>query len=186
MSSEKLPPQEPGEDPIRPHVFDGIAEYDKNLPNWWLLTFYGMIAFAIVYWTYYAHSRHTPPDGLQVETEISRVQAEKLAALANTKMDDPTLWQMSKNGDLIAAGKATFVANCASCHLASLRGKEESPAAIGPSLVDAVWLYGGKPTDIARTVTQGTTNGMPPWGPVLGPKKIAEVTAFILSHHTEP
>jgi cytochrome c oxidase cbb3-type subunit 3 len=26
---------------------------------------------------------------------------------------------------------------------------------------------------------------MPPWGPVLGPKKISEAVAYILSHHVE-
>ncbi len=188
MSSDKTPPpQQPGDDPIRPHVFDGIAEFDKKLPNWWLLTFYGAIAFAIVYWTYYAHSKHVPSDGAQVTAEIARVQAQKLSAAANSKLDDATLWQMSQNPAFIEAGKTTYIAMCASCHLASLKGKDESPAAIGPNLVDAIWIHGGKPLEIAKTIDQGVlAKGMPTWGPVLGPKKISEVTAYILSHHKAP
>jgi len=29
----------------------------------------------------------------------------------------------------------------------------------------------------------GTQRGMPPWGPVLGTRKISEVVAYVLSHH---
>ncbi len=187
MSSEKLPPREPGEDPIRPHVFDGIAEFDKKLPNWWLLTFYGAIVFCIVYWTYYAHSRHTLSDGAEVTAELARMQTQKLSAAAGSSLDDPTLWQMSKNAPFVAAGQATYTAMCASCHLASLKGKDESLAAIGPNLIDAIWLHGGKPTEVLKTIDQGVlAKGMPAWGPVLGPKKISELAAFILSHHQAP
>ena len=42
------PPRKPGEEPVRAHVFDGIAEYDRRLPNWWLITLYATIAFSIV------------------------------------------------------------------------------------------------------------------------------------------
>jgi cytochrome c oxidase cbb3-type subunit 3 len=35
-------------------------------------------------------------------------------------------------------------------------------------------------------VTSGVlVKGMPTWGPVLGPKRIAEVVAYVLSHHRE-
>ncbi len=35
------------------HVYDGIEEADNNLPTWWLLTFFGAVAFGLVYWFHY-------------------------------------------------------------------------------------------------------------------------------------
>ena len=40
----------PPDDQLRPHEFDGIQEYDRRLPNWWLATFYGAIIFWVGYW----------------------------------------------------------------------------------------------------------------------------------------
>jgi cytochrome c oxidase cbb3-type subunit 3 len=171
------------EDPIRPHVFDGIQEYDKRLPNWWLYTLYITIVFWIGYWAYYEWF-HVGLTGPQiVDTAMAKIATERLAA---AKLDDASLWNMSRNAAFVEAGKATFLANCAACHLASLRGKSESAAAIGPDLTDTVWVHGGKPTQVYELITKGElTKGMPTWGPVLGAKKISEVTAYILSKHKE-
>lgn len=173
----------PPEDPIRPHVFDGIAEYDKRLPNWWLYTLYLTIAFSIGYWSYYEWLAVGPTTEQEITVAMAKIEAEKLVA---AKIDDATLWKMSQTDAFIAAGKATYDASCAACHLPSLRGKGESVAAIGPDLTDTTWLHGGKPTEIHGLITQGVlTKGMPAWGPVLGAKKITEVTAYILSKHQE-
>src|SRR5262245_50508178 len=119
----------PPEDPIRPHVFDGIQEYDKRLPNWWLYTLYITIVFWVGYWGYYEWF-HIGPTGEQfVKTEIARIESARLVA---AKLDDAGLWKMSQNAALVDAGKVTYLANCAACHLPSLRGKGESVAAIGP------------------------------------------------------
>ena len=173
------PAQEPGEDPVRAHVFDGIAEYDRRLPNWWLVTLYAGIVFAIIYWMATQHFGRTTNESL-VEAEMQRIEAAKLASSA-TNLDEATLWKMSRNAVFVEAGRVTFQSTCASCHNAALSG------GIGPNLVDDFWIHGGKPTDVLKIVTEGVlVKGMPAWGPVLGGKKVSEVVAFVLSHHQAP
>lgn len=177
-------PTPPPEDAVRPHTYDGIQEYDKRLPNWWLYTLYIMIVFWVGYWAYYEWLRVGPSDTQRIHNALAKVEAEKLAS--NPKLDDSTLWQMSRTPAFVEAGRATFNSNCVACHLASLRGKSENPGAIGPDLTDQVWIHGGLPTQIVYTITNGVqVKGMPTWGPVLGPKKIMEVAAYVLSHHKE-
>jgi cytochrome c oxidase cbb3-type subunit 3 len=168
----------PPEDAFRPHSYDGIREYDKRLPNWWLWTFYVTIIFSIVYWLYYFTTAVGPDDRAALAVEMTRIEAAKLATVSS--LSDATLWQMSRNAKFIAAGQATFTSTCASCHNIKLTG------GIGPDLLDQQWIHGGKPMEIYHTVTTGVAaKGMPTWGPVLGARKISEVVAFILSHHTE-
>jgi cytochrome c oxidase cbb3-type subunit 3 len=173
---------QPPDEPVRPHSYDGIQEYDKRLPNWWLLTFYGAIVFAVVYWFYFKQSGVPMADGPRVEAEMAQIEAARMSSGAS-KLKDEDFWKMSRNPVVIEAGKATFVANCVTCHLASLKGKAENPAAVGASLIGTKWIYGGKPLEIVNTVTKGSERGMPPWGPVLGTRRISEVVAYVLSHH---
>jgi cytochrome c oxidase cbb3-type subunit 3 len=172
----------PSGDDLRPHTYDGIREYDKRLPNWWLWTLYLTIIFAAVYWFYYFTTRVGPDDQTVVNQAMGRIDAAKLASVAS--LNDETLWKMSRNAAFVEAGHATFVANCVTCHLVSLRGKAENPAAVGASLIGTRWIYGGRPMDLINTVSKGSARGMPPWGPVLGTKRITEVVAYVLSHHT--
>jgi cytochrome c oxidase cbb3-type subunit III len=178
MNPDK-PTPEPGEDPIREHVFDGIAEYNRRLPNWWLMTLYASIVFAILYWMADQQFARTTAQA-RLETELQRIEAERMAS-SSVALDNATLWKMSRNAVFVEAGRATFLSTCASCHNAALTG------GIGPNLIDDVWIHGGKPDEVLKTVTEGVlVKGMPAWGPVLGGKKVSEVVAFVLSHHTEP
>jgi len=174
--SEPVPPPPP-EDAFRPHSYDGIREYDKRLPNWWLWTFYVTIIFAVIYWLYYFTTGVGPDDPTALARELARIETAKLEAVAT--LSDDALWKMSRNDAFVAAGRATFETTCATCHNVKLTG------GIGPNLLDQQWIHGGKPTEIFQTVTTGVpAKGMPTWGPVLGTKKITEVVAYILSHHT--
>ena len=172
------PTPSPEEDKIRPHVYDGIQEFDKRLPNWWLMTLYGAIVFWIGYWCYYEWFR-VGSDGPQtVAQAMAQIEATRLASAPAT--DDASLWQMSRNPVFVSAGRATFNSTCASCHTEKLTG------AIGPNLVDHLWIHGGKPQDLSAVVEKGVlVKGMPAWGPVIGAKKVGEVVAYILSYHQE-
>lgn len=179
-----MTPTPPPDEKLRPHVYDGIREYDKRLPNWWLYTLYLTILFWVGYWAYYEWLHVGPSNTQRVEHALSKIETDKLAS--NARLDDATLWQMSRNPAFVDAGKATFNSNCVACHLASMRGKGENAAAIGPDLTDTVWLHGGRPVEILATITNGVlVKGMPTWGPVLGQKKISEVVAYVLSKHKE-
>ena len=174
----------PPDDSLREHSYDGIQEYNKRLPNWWLLTFYGAILFSIGYWAVTRQFGPPHSDHARIDAEMQRIEAAKLATASASRLDDATLWKMSRNPVFTDAGRATFNSTCASCHKESLRGVDEG--GIGADLRDQSWIHGGRPTEILHTVTTGVpVKGMPTWGPVLGTKKITEVVAYVLSYHHE-
>lgn len=171
-------PTPPDSDEVRPHVFDGIQEYDKRMPNWWLFTLYGAIVFWAGYWFFYERAHLGLSNEAAVEQQLAVIEAARLAAAP--VLDEGSLWKMSRNPLFVEAGRATFNSTCASCHTDKLTG------AIGPNLVDRLWIHGGSPLQVYATVERGVlAKGMPPWGPVLGSKKISEVVAYVLSYHHE-
>jgi len=175
-SKEKLPPGVI----LRDHVYDGIEEYDQKLPNWWLYTLYGAIIFTVLYWFYFFSTQVGLSDQQRLAKKMQEVRAIQMAGSMDN-LDDTLLWEMSRNPQWVEAGKKTFMTNCASCHGHNLEG------GIGVNLVDSTWLHGGNPMAVRHTITYGVLEkGMQNWGPVLGDKKIAELVAFIMSHHKAP
>lgn len=178
MNTNETPQPPPGEAPyddaLRPHSYDGIHEYDKRLPNWWLFTLYGAIIFSIGYWAYYHWTGHMEQGWVRVQSQI---EAVKLAALAQGEPpNDLQLWNFSRDPAIVAAGQRTYLSTCAACHGENLEG------GIGQNLVDGTWIHGGNPLAIFNTVRDGVLDkGMPTWGPVLGQQRMAEVVAYIIS-----
>ena len=161
MSSEK--------DQVLGHAdeCDGIEEYDNALPSWWIGLFIFCIAFAAVYAPYmhfvigWSQSKEYNAE-LQLAKEQYK-QPEGGVAL----VESPAA---------IALGKEVFTSTCVACHGADLHG------GIGPNLTDTTWIHGGSLQEIATTITQGVPDkGMPGWGPVLGPEKVAAAAAYIHS-----
>jgi cytochrome c oxidase cbb3-type subunit III len=172
----------PAEDPVRPHVYDGIQEYDKRLPNWWLATLWGAIAFALVYWFYYHEFDLGGDPALTVQAEIDTRKKEM--AKAAEVLDDGKLWAMSRSADVVAAGRSIYMdaTRCVICHLPEMQGN-----GVAPNLADAQWIHGGEPTKIMRVISEGVLEkGMLSWKSQLTPRQIAQVTAFILSKHEAP
>ena len=79
---------------------------------------------------------------------------------------------MSRNPVFVDAGRADLQLQLRQpATWQSLRGKRDRRRS-GADLADQVWIHGGNPTDLYRTVTKGVlAKGMPTWGPVLGPEE---------------
>lgn len=177
----KEPKEEPvQEELLRDHVYDGIQEYDQKLPNWWLFTLYGAIAFTIVYWVVLLQSGDARNVYGDIDAEMDRIEAAQLASASDLR-DSAQLWAMSTNSSILAKGKDIFATNCVSCHGADLKG------GIGVNLADSEWIHGDQPEQIYATIEDGIlAKGMPAWGPILGPQAVANVVAYVLSYHQAP
>lgn len=170
-------------DELRHHTFDGIQEFDKRLPNWWLFTLYAAMAFSFFYW-FWLHSYPSPitPHNAAEQLELEkRALAAEAAKNPAAKLSDEQIWNMSRDGAVVAQGKAIFMQNCVTCHGAELQG------GIGPALRDEkrVWYHGRGPTQVLHTITEGVAaKGMPTWKNSFSRVQIASLAAFVLSHHT--
>lgn len=108
-------------------------------------------------------------------------------ALGDQGVDEVVAYVLSLGGrpepaDRIAAGKARYLL-CAGCHGPEGKGNQAVGA---PNLTDDVWLYGGSPADIRRTVMDGRHGQMPPWA-WLGADRVRLLAAYVysLSHGSQ-
>lgn len=146
---------------------DGIDEYDNPLPDWWLGLFFVTFVASVVYAVDYHFVSN--------RSQEARYEAEMLAAAERwPEQDAPS--ELSFDDATLAAGKQVYAQTCLACHGADMTG------GIGPNLVDAEWIHGGEAEQVVKTISEGVAaKGMPAWGPVLGPEKVSQVAAWILS-----
>ncbi|MCP4447441.1 MAG: c-type cytochrome [Myxococcales bacterium] len=151
------------------HVYDGIEEADNALPHWWLATFFGAILFAVFYWMFH--------ETFPVADYPGETYAKASLAALNKggPVTDKELMTLTEDAPMLATGKAIFMKECAACHGTKAEG------IAGPNLTDEFWLYGGSPSEVFATITDGTPKGMPNWGPKLGKGATKQVTAYVLS-----
>lgn len=178
--SEKTKNKDKQQDGVRllDHEYDGIQEYDQRLPNWWLITLYGAIAFSIVYWFFYFQSNVGTSDVKKLQSQLQYIEAVNLEATL-AMLDNDNLWKMSRNEQFVSQGRETYQSICYTCHGVDMEG------GIGFNLADTEWVHGSQPVEIYEVIDNGIAGtGMQAWGPTLGPKKVASVVAYVLSRHS--
>jgi mono/diheme cytochrome c family protein len=83
------------------------------------------------------------------------------------------------NASAIATGAKLFVSyNCMDCHGADGSG------AMGPSLADGRWHFGGDDGEIFESIYQGRPDGMPAWGTLISPDQVWMLAAYVKSLET--
>ena len=129
------------------HEFDGIREFDQKLPNWWLFTLYGAIAFSVVFWFIYIHGAGED-DITELHRQMALIEKAKLSQSFDITNND-RFWQMAANTTMVNEGHDLFMQHCKTCHGANLQG------GIGENLVDNQWKHGHMPSAISSTIYDG-------------------------------
>lgn len=162
--------------------YDGIQEYDNDLPRWWIQLFYLTIIFSVIY-TVYVHFMGTPTDHERVAQQLADLKAVQTAyeqAHAPKVEGADVLLALAAKPEVVAKGQGVFAGKCAACHGAKGEGL------VGPNLTDEYWLHGGKIEQIHTVIEVGVPEkGMMSWKALMPKEDIDAVTAYIWSiRHT--
>ncbi len=156
--------------------YDGIQEFDNDLPRWWVGLFWATIIFGAFYTAYYSFGPgRSPNEQLAVDMEELKVVREHAEAAKPALVDtEDSLVALAKNADTVAKGKAVFDLRCAPCH------GPQGQGVVGPNLTDNFWIHGGKITDTLHVVQKGVLDkGMLAWEGVIPPDELRAVVAYI-------
>lgn len=159
------------------HVYDGIQELDNHMPPWLKYTFYGTIAFAVIYCISFFSLGLVQISEQEYVAEMAQAEKEvgEFRKLVAASIDENTAKQITDEATL-ASAKAIYSQNCSACHGAAGEG------GVGPNLTDEYWLHGGSVKDVFKTIKYGIPQkGMIAWQQKLKPDEIQSVSSYILS-----
>jgi cytochrome c oxidase cbb3-type subunit 3 len=100
------------------------------------------------------------------------------AAIKNLVVYVQSMSGMKADEGMAAAGKKHFDTLCVACHGADGSGNQALGA---PRLNDDIWLYGGEPETITKTITEGRNGNMPAHKDLLSEDRRRLVAAYVLS-----
>ncbi|MCP4521104.1 MAG: c-type cytochrome [Cytophagales bacterium] len=152
------------------HDYDGIEEYDNDMPSWWVKGFYLTIVFAFSYLGYYHIFGKGDLQTAEFEKEMAR--AEVLYPNADIKYMAP-----STNAEDLKLGAEMFQKTCKSCH------GEFAQGVAGPNLTDKYWIYGGDINTLYETIKYGRKGEsiMPAQGTMFSNEDIYKLASYVMS-----
>jgi cytochrome c oxidase cbb3-type subunit 3 len=169
-------------DEVREHTFDGIQEYDNDLPRWWIGLFALTVVFSVLYPFFYDFG---PGEfaSQSIDGEMASIKAAQASAeAAEPEVNAEALMKFVSNPAGREKGKAVYLTRCMPCH------GDQGQGLVCPNLTDEFWIHGGAITDVYHTVKEGVIEkGMLAWKTQLPAEEIQAVTAYIWSlHGTSP
>jgi cytochrome c oxidase cbb3-type subunit 3 len=165
-------------DQLRPSSYDGIQEYDNDLPRWWVWLFYLTIVYGVVYYIGFAGYGITiPPVPHDPSVGVVAQATPEPGAPTAPVVDEVALIRAKLNDAATKAqGKAVFDARCAPCHGATGGG------VIGPNLTDDTWIHGGSLGEIQKVIENGVVEkGMLAWKNMIGKEDTYALVVYIRS-----
>lgn len=157
-------------DKLLTSAYDGIQEYDNDLPQWWVWLFVLTIVFAGAYSVYY-YSGAGPTQEEYLAADLKSIEALRPKSASAPSGD---LLALVSDSAVLEKGKGIYVARCAVCHVADGGGM------IGPNLTDDYWLHGGTIEAVHTVIVEGVPEkGMMSWKNMIPPDEINAVTAYV-------
>lgn len=159
------------------HSFDGIEEYNKPMPKWWLIMFWLTIVYGIAYLAWYGLANYPGISGWSSEKQLADETAahdKKYGAIFERFAKLP-VEELKDNKQALRMGQQIFQNNCAICHGQTAQGYYGFP-----NLADDDWLYGHSAADIKSSIANGRRGQMPAWKDTLGTKGVAAVAEYVL------
>jgi cytochrome c oxidase cbb3-type subunit III len=166
-------------DLLKPHDYDGIQEYDNDLPRWWLALLWITVIWAVVY-VFHFHCTNAQLGPALLKTELARIDEER-ARTATGPLSEELLRSLSHNQERIAHGAAVFAGGqCVTCHGPKADGLINGIPGPCPNLTDSWWLNGSDMTKIVDVISNGRLErGMPVWKGQLSADEITDLACFI-------
>jgi len=168
-------------DKVREHSFDGIQEYDNDLPRWWVWLFIITVIFAVIYPFIY-HTGEPKLASQTIDAEMAALSAAAAKAAEASGPGDEDLLKRASDSGALKIGQEVYATRCMACH------GDKGQGVVGPNLTDDYWIHGGKITDVHHVVVNGVLEkGMLAWKGQLTPEQIDAVVAFVWTlHGTNP
>ena len=179
------------------HDWDGISEYNVPAPRWWLIVWIICIIWAIIYWFFYptwpipsGNTKGSLKWSKYSELQKAQKEIDDKKSVFIEQMNNSSLAEIQENERLLQfalnTGKSAFQENCSACHGRGAQGGKGYP-----NLNDDDWLWGGKISDIYKTLLYGIRanheqtrlNQMPSFGldKVLKRSEINDTIEYVLS-----
>ena len=124
------------------HTYDGIQEYDKPLPKWWVVIFFGSIAWGVAYWIFFPAMLPGSWTGLAtVEVDGETVPWTSKNELYSELEKNNKVFTDNFEQDILvqadASGAAETLATLASMQ-ATMRRSESPPADLQANIDDQI------------------------------------------------
>lgn len=172
-------------DELKDSEYDGIQEYDNDLPRWWVNLFWITIVWGVVYALWF-HLPSTPTPHQRLAAQMAEIEALRVKsappAASNPSEEEPLLIALSAKPSAVTEGAEIFKTKCMACHGPLGQGL------VGPNLTDDFWIHGGKITEVKSVIVNGVLEkGMLAWKAMLTNDQINAVVAFVWTlHGTNP
>lgn len=158
--------------------YDGIQEYDNDLPRWWVNIFWLTAIFSLGYVLWIHVLRGSTQHEMLAKdlSDLEKYRSSLSASSGSSAPSEESLLALLSNQAALGKGKEVYAGKCAVCHGA------EGQGLIGPNMTDNYWIHGAKALEMRTIIVNGVAEkGMLAWKGLLTDEEINSVVAYLFT-----